>query len=529
MKRQIEIPVNNNYIATSRSLDVNHPNNRNLYESSQEFLDLLKEVKIRFDTNPKFYQKEDYQKLIELIRKKGGSGGDININITSEGNVVTNITAEGNTLNVTKGQSRYPRARWARRGFIDITNCKDIDYIIVPCTSKQQCLYVTNDYLKSLRHVETYMSMYGEEVDIDNLSEDFWKKVSQYFDNYDIKEHIYNQPRIISNLDINKLPASTIDQHFINCKEFAKVRVNTFEDYSNIHNPLKLLFYRKDAQNGFIQFPYLKYENEYDDQFLINTNFIFTPYMVFANPFNSTLGGVIPVKDGKLLIEKATILKNKTLELVSTGQLIRFDEYGICDTQFNPETYIYTTMKACRGLRGRSTPGKYGKSADRKVIIRNKVISPRQGSSNRRHCIRKRGGMVSTLRGTTYLHSRMVLKWKKQFPRYISKKEYKELNGVYKTISFIDGTSKEIYLKSEKKRQYDRVFEHNPADGYVTFDLNRYQKTNGDEPSYTCEIHKRYKAPYDRMNMYTINKYAHIIRECDSNIHHYINEYPEEK
>lgn len=73
--RQIEIPVHNNPITTSRPLDVNSPENSNisLPKEIQELEKLKKkllEVKIRFDTNPHFYQKEDYKKLIDLL----GSG-----------------------------------------------------------------------------------------------------------------------------------------------------------------------------------------------------------------------------------------------------------------------------------------------------------------------------------------------------------------------------------------------------------------------------------------------------------------------
>lgn len=76
MNRQIEMPINNNISATSRSLKKQHPNNQNLYQDDREFLELLREVKIRFDTNPKFYQKEDYQKLIEIAARLGGIPAD---------------------------------------------------------------------------------------------------------------------------------------------------------------------------------------------------------------------------------------------------------------------------------------------------------------------------------------------------------------------------------------------------------------------------------------------------------------------
>lgn len=66
-RKQIEIPVHDNPIVTFRSLDEDHPSNSNKYEINQKLNDLIKEVKIRFDTNPDYYQKEDFKKLIQLI------------------------------------------------------------------------------------------------------------------------------------------------------------------------------------------------------------------------------------------------------------------------------------------------------------------------------------------------------------------------------------------------------------------------------------------------------------------------------
>lgn len=68
--RQIEIPVHNSPIVTSRSLDPNHVTNAHITLKDQEkktLLDTLKEILIRFDTNPKFYQKEDYKSLIKVL------------------------------------------------------------------------------------------------------------------------------------------------------------------------------------------------------------------------------------------------------------------------------------------------------------------------------------------------------------------------------------------------------------------------------------------------------------------------------
>lgn len=84
MNRQIEEPTNDNLIVTSRSLRKDHPNNQNLYTTSKEFLDLLREVKIRFDTNPKFYQREDFQKLIELFLKISGTEPIIDLELVDQ-------------------------------------------------------------------------------------------------------------------------------------------------------------------------------------------------------------------------------------------------------------------------------------------------------------------------------------------------------------------------------------------------------------------------------------------------------------
>lgn len=72
MNRQIETPIHGSYFATSRSLDGNRVENQHLrLAEQQERLSELKnrliELKIRFDSNPSRYQKEDYQKLIDIL------------------------------------------------------------------------------------------------------------------------------------------------------------------------------------------------------------------------------------------------------------------------------------------------------------------------------------------------------------------------------------------------------------------------------------------------------------------------------
>lgn len=71
MKYQIEVPVPQCHSYTYRSTDINNAVNEHLKEGSElsleEMQELLEEVKIRFDTNPNFYLKNDYRALIEFI------------------------------------------------------------------------------------------------------------------------------------------------------------------------------------------------------------------------------------------------------------------------------------------------------------------------------------------------------------------------------------------------------------------------------------------------------------------------------
>lgn len=72
MDRQIESSIHGNYTATSRSLDGEHVDNQHLKLLEEEkqlssIKNKLTELKIRFDTTPCRYQKEDYQKLIDLL------------------------------------------------------------------------------------------------------------------------------------------------------------------------------------------------------------------------------------------------------------------------------------------------------------------------------------------------------------------------------------------------------------------------------------------------------------------------------
>lgn len=76
MRKQVEIPVHDNTIQTLRSLDPESQANKNLFKKKSEeitditlFNKLLKEVIIRFDTDPSYYQKDDFKKLISLIAR----------------------------------------------------------------------------------------------------------------------------------------------------------------------------------------------------------------------------------------------------------------------------------------------------------------------------------------------------------------------------------------------------------------------------------------------------------------------------
>ena len=127
-ERQIEIPVHDNPVLTTRSLDPNHPNNVQLLvekEHEKKYKELLDEVKVRFDTNPRFYQKEDYKKLIELLDESGAASikeedlrtiggeslvgeGDVDFKtingeiITGEGNIeiIDQVLTAGNALKI---------------------------------------------------------------------------------------------------------------------------------------------------------------------------------------------------------------------------------------------------------------------------------------------------------------------------------------------------------------------------------------------------------------------------------------------
>ena len=70
---QTEKPIYNNYNSTSRSF-CNNVENSAIFkyfdkriESEEELLKLLKEIIVRFDTSPNYYQKEDYFALIKLL------------------------------------------------------------------------------------------------------------------------------------------------------------------------------------------------------------------------------------------------------------------------------------------------------------------------------------------------------------------------------------------------------------------------------------------------------------------------------
>lgn len=71
MNYQIEVPVPQCHSYTYRSTDINNAVNEHLKESSElsleDMQELLNEIKIRFDTNPNFYLKNDYKSLINFI------------------------------------------------------------------------------------------------------------------------------------------------------------------------------------------------------------------------------------------------------------------------------------------------------------------------------------------------------------------------------------------------------------------------------------------------------------------------------
>lgn len=70
MSYQVEKPIHNHRNNTYRSLDMQAAENAHLVDDkdTKSLKDLLDEVKIRFDTNPKYYEKNDYVKLMHLLQ-----------------------------------------------------------------------------------------------------------------------------------------------------------------------------------------------------------------------------------------------------------------------------------------------------------------------------------------------------------------------------------------------------------------------------------------------------------------------------
>lgn len=107
-----------------------------------------------------------------------------------------------------------------------------------------------------------------------------------------------------------------------------------------------------------------------------------TPYMIFKNPFKGKVGGIIPVKDGKLLLEKARTANNLTLQLASTGENIQFDSEGICKTPLKPSHKMFWR------------PCSTGKKSFWKNTIK-KIIIPKEEFEQKLALIEKWGGGIN--------------------------------------------------------------------------------------------------------------------------------------
>lgn len=116
-----------------------------------------------------------------------------------------------------------------------------------------------------------------------------------------------------------------------------------------------------------------------------------TPYMIFKNPFKGKVGGIIPVKDGKLLLEKARTANNLTLQLVSTGENIQFDSEGICKTPLKPSHKMFWR------------PYGQGKKSFWKNTIK-KIIIPKEEFQQKLALIEAQGGTINTVDITSLIH-----------------------------------------------------------------------------------------------------------------------------
>lgn len=72
MDRQIEAPVAKSSAVTSRNTNITHITNSAIVTSKEEELlkqmvSKINELYVRFDTNPDYYQKEDYKKLLDVL------------------------------------------------------------------------------------------------------------------------------------------------------------------------------------------------------------------------------------------------------------------------------------------------------------------------------------------------------------------------------------------------------------------------------------------------------------------------------
>lgn len=81
---QVERPVHNHQTATFRSTNINNTSNSGItintvLDKIVNLQRLLKEVYIRFDTNPQYYQKNDYKVLLDYIAKLTGATETLNL------------------------------------------------------------------------------------------------------------------------------------------------------------------------------------------------------------------------------------------------------------------------------------------------------------------------------------------------------------------------------------------------------------------------------------------------------------------
>lgn len=305
--------------------------------------------------------------------------------------------------NYVKNNRGFKRIRWAKNGRIDLDNLNGIDYVLVPCKRKRQLLYITDKNLKKRSETTSLLQLFGypsdhpiEEYDINEFYHSSNPIRHATFKSClrKISKWMSDEQCVIKDYDSDQLPFDKDKSNFVYIKQFVWntksnffSRTNLSKNKSEINSlprwshPLKFdkltvfghqqYFYGKQERHTILSIwedldekvrffgqgfnrRYNKYITTNDPDWDGITNNIDlvnpfeysygkkvtkVPYAVVVNPFNKKYGGAIPVKNGKLLLDKAFIIKNKSFVLESTGEVISFDQEGQCKNTLAPSKH----------------------------------------------------------------------------------------------------------------------------------------------------------------------------------------------